>query len=420
MAPPPPKDEIAIYRAGITTVIAEAAAAERELVEVYAQSAKRLRELLRAEADNMNALQLREVVKVEFERTRFQRRKVIATIIESGAAQGPKTARETFRKVFGEDVTRAQVRGTKAALEEGAERIAGKVTVDKVSLSKRIRRWDAELGEQMAQAVERGIKAKNGIIQIAKRIEKLDDVTEGLPKYLQEVEALARKGQLPELKALSKRYIARAKKLLGETQVGGAKAASAYSLRSPTQKFLRDVQKAGADGIDGVVNTYVKERAAWRARVIARQESVEAMRSSYKAQLKGKRGVVCIQHKLSGRHPKADICDYWANANLYELGPGRYPVGKEPRLHVGCLCYHVAVMDERTFERDESAGVPDEFVDRKSPDGIGWLRENPDRAAAILGPTRFEAMQRGFSVLDDGQQLVPVGELLGRMSHAAE
>jgi hypothetical protein len=221
------------------------------------------------------------------------------------------------------------------------------------------------------------------------------------------------------LKSLAKRYTERAKRLLGETQVGGAKKASPYSLRSSTQKFLRDVQKAGQTGIDGVVKTYVEERAQWRARVIARQESVEAMRASYKAQLKGKRGVVCIEHRLSGRHPKADICDYWAKANLHGLGPGRYPLGKEPPLHVGCLCYHVAVMDEKTYER-EGDGVPDEFLDNKSPDGIGWLRSNPDRAAAILGPTRHEAFKRGFSVLDERHQLVPVGELVGRMSRAAE
>lgn len=419
MPPPPDNEPRRIYRAGIATVIAEAAAVERELVEIYNASAERLRQILRAEADNMNALQLRETVQLEFRRTVFRRRKIIATIIESGAKAGPKAARDTMRAVFGEDVLRAQVRATKAALEEGAERIAGRVTVDKVSLSKRIRRWDAELGEEMAQAVERGIKTKKGILQIAKRIEKLDDVTDGLPKYLQEVETLARKGHIPEMKALAKNYTVRARKLLGETQVGGGKLASPHSLRSATQRFLRDVQKVGADGVDGVVNAYVKERAVWRARVIARQESLEAMRSSYKAQLKGKRGVVCIEHRLSGRHPREDICDYWARANLYGLGPGRYPIGKEPKLHIGCLCFHVAVTDSKTFERD-SDGVPDEFIDRKSPDGAGWLKQNPDRAAAVLGPTRHEAFKRGFAVFDDEHQLVPVGELLGRMSRAAE
>ncbi len=419
MPPPPIDEEIAIYRAASKEVLAETAAAERELVKVYADSAKRLRELLRVEADNMNATQVHEAVRESFESTLFKRRKVIAGIIESGAKKGPAAARKTFRAVFGEDTTRSHVRTTKRALEEGAQRIAGRTTVDKVSLSKRIRKWDAELGQQLAHEVQRGLRTKKGIVQIAKRIQKLDNVTEGLPKYLQEVEALARRGQVKEMKALAKRYIARAQKTLGELQVDGARKASKYSLRSSTQRFLRDIQKAGADGIDRVVKEYVQEKAAWRARVIARQESVEAMRSAYKAQLKGKRGVIGVKHVLSRRHPKQDECDLWASQNAHQLGPGVYPIGKEPKPHIGCLCFHVAVTDAKTFQR-EGDGVPEEFVDRKSLDGAGWLRANPDRAAAILGPTRHEAFKRGFSVLDDQHQLVPVGDLLGRMSHAAE
>ena len=59
------------------------------------------------------------------------------------------------------------------------------------------------------------------------------------------------------MKALAKRYTARAKKMLG-TLEGGTRKASPYSLRSATQRFLKDVQKVGADGVDGANHEIVR------------------------------------------------------------------------------------------------------------------------------------------------------------------
>jgi hypothetical protein len=349
----------------------------------------------------------------------FRRRKVIAASVEAGALKGPKAVRRTMRAVYGEKVTKTQLRTSATALREGADRIAGKVTVDHVSLSKRIRKWDRRLGDEMAHHIERGIKTRKGIEQIAKKIERLDNVTEGLPKYLQQVEDLARKGGGKELKALAKRYAARAKKLMGEMQADGSVRASAYSLRSPTSKFLRDIQKAGKDGVDNVVKMYVEERAAWRAKLIARHETVEAYRRSYVESSKSKPGVYAFEWKLSNRHPVPDICDVHAHANYYGLGPGRYPGDRIPERHPSCICSLIACVDRKHFEREESDNKAD-LRDHKSPDGVDWLKQNQTAAAAILGPTRMEAMRQGVPVLTKEHQLIPVGELVPSLKQAAE
>lgn len=392
----------------------EAVSADAGLDEAFRETAEYIRTGLKLEPDNVSAV--RPLVQQGFEQTAFKRRRIIAKVIESGAKKGAPAVRKTFRAKFGAETTRAQLRTSKRAMNEAADRIAGKVTIDHVSLSKRIRKWDRLIGDEMAHVIEKGIKSRKGIEQIAKKIAKLDNVTEGLPKYLQEVEALARAGA-PELKKVAKGYIARAKKLLGEYQVDGTRKASPYSLRSPTQKFLRDVQKAGLDGIDSVVREYVENRAAWRAKVIARQETLESYRASYRNNLKGKRGVIGVRHVLSGRHPRADICDYWANINL-GIGRGVWPLDQVPRIHVGCLCVQTAVIDEKTFDR-ETDGVPEEFKDSVSPNGPEWLRANPDKAAAILGPSRHEAFRRGIAVIDDQHQLLPVSTIVGRASRVA-
>jgi hypothetical protein len=410
--PPHDEDPESIARTAQRETLAESASADSELESAFADTAQEIREKLRAEPDNINGV--RPTVEQAFQRTSFKRRKIIARVIESGANRGVKASRRTFKLVYGEDVTRAQVRSSKRALNEAADRIAGRVTVDHVSLSKRIRKWDVRLGDEMAREIERGIRSRKGIERIAKRIEKLDNVTEGLPKYLQEVEALARSGS-PELKRVVKGYLKRAQAKLG-TLVDGKLKASPYSMRSPTQKFLRDLEKAKLDGIDSVVRKYVTERAAWRARVIARSESVNAMRESYVNNAKNKRGVYAFDWKTShSSHHHPDECDILANQNAYGLGPGRYPPDKVPKApHPGCLCNPVAVMDTKAFDRQEGGvTAAQEHADHKSPDAVGWLRQRPDQAAAILGPTRHELFKRGVNVLDASGAPLPVRDLLG-------
>jgi hypothetical protein len=415
MAAPFDEEAEAIARAAQREALSEAAEAERELDAAFADTANDIRDKLRADPDNANAV--RPAIERGFQRTAFKRRKIIAKVIESGAKKGSKAVRKTFRAQYGNDVTQAQLRTSKKALTEAADRIAGRVTVDHVALSKRIRRWDSEIGGEMAAEVERGIKARKGIEQIAKRIEKLDDVTEGLPQYLQRVEELARAGS-PELKKVAKRYLARAKESLGVMR-DGKLAASPYSLRSPTQKFLRDIQKAGMDGIDRAVREYVKERAAWRARVIARHETVEAMSKSYVENAKRKPGVWAFEWRLSSSHSVPDECDIYARANVHGLGSGKYPAEKLPRRHPGCVCCVVAVMDARHFERQEGGPTArEEYADRKSPGALQWLRQNDATAAKILGPTRHELLHRGVNVLDETGKPLPVGELLGARNAA--
>lgn len=408
-----------IYRAAQAAALHEAVSAEAGLQQALDESAAEIRTKLRADPDNANAV--RPTVKEALRKTSFKRRRLIAEVIEKASAKGPKAARKTLRQAFGADVTRAQVRTSAKALREGADRIAGRVTVDHVSLSQRIRDVDAELGNEMALQIERGIKTRKGILQIARKIEKLDNVTEGLPKYLQEVESLARRGA-PELKATAKAYLKRANKLLGTLQADGTRKASAYSIRSPTQKFLRDIQKAGADDVDALVKDYIQKRGAWRANLIARNEAVDAMHESYVNNAKGKPGVYAFRWNLSsGGHHRPDVCDLLANQNACGLGPGVYTADKLPgRPHCGCLCAVVACVDSRAFERQEGGPAAlEEAADHHSPNAAGWLRQNHGAAAAILGPTRHELFKQGVNVLDAGGRPMLVRDLLG-VRNAAE
>jgi hypothetical protein len=409
--------ELTIFRVHMKDALLAAKHGEGELAVLYQEVANDVGEKVRARGDKVSAVELQADIDRAFERTAFKRIKIIKTSIEKGAALGPKASRKTMREVYGEEVGRAQVRASKKALTQAADRIAGRVTVDGVAVSKRIRRVDRAIAGEMAREVERGVRQKKGILGAARKIEKLDPRSVELPQYLQKVETAARAGNLVDLKKLTHKYTRYAARL-GEVQQDLTRTASKYSLRSATQRFLKDAEKTGAKGIDQIVQRYIKDKAAFRANLIARHETVEAYRRSYIEQSKNKPGVIGMQWRISPtRHPIPDECDIYANQNAFKLGPGVYPADKVPRHpHPACLCSVTVVLDKDHFKRGEAANDNAGLAsirDEKSPGALGWLAQNEQAAAKILGPTRHTLMKQGVNVLDHEGKPLLVRELLG-------
>lgn len=406
-----------IYRVHLKDALVAAKQGEGELAVLYQEVANDVGAKVRARGDRLTAPELEAAVDEAFQKTAFKRVKIIKTTIEKGGKLGPKASRETMRAVYGDEVAKAQVRGSKKALTEAANRIAGRTTVDGVSVNKRLRKVDRAISSEMAREVEKGIRQKKGILGAARQIEKLDPRRVELPRYLQRVEAAARAGNLDDLKKLTSKYTKYAEGL-GEVQADLTRKASKFSLRTATQRFLKDVEKTGAQGIDKIVDRYVKDKAAFRANLIARHETVEAFRRSYIEQSKNKPGVLGMAWRLSPtRHPVPDECDIYANQNAHKLGPGVYPADKVPKHpHPACICSVTVVLDKHHFQRGDAANdnaVPPLLQDTKSPDALGWLSANEQIAAKILGPTRHQLMKQGVKVLGhDGKPLL-VRDLLG-------
>lgn len=412
-----------LYRKRLREVLASIQQGERDLASIHASVSEEIIAKLRGTPANTNVLELEAMFRAEFDRTAFKRVRLTKQLIEQGAKAGPKTVRETLREAFGDQLTQGQVRTSPRALKQAGERIAGRVTVDGVSLSKRIRRVDRETSLEMAQEIERSIKSRKGILGAAKKIERLDTRTAELPRYLQQLESAARAGNVKEVKSLSKRFLARVKSM-GEWQPDGTFKASKFSLRGPTQRFVKDIEKASGAGIDKIVQRYVTEKAAFRAAVIARTEVVEAYRRSYIDQAKGKRGVHGFVWKVSptGGH-KPDVCDVYASANSYGLGPGCYPADKVPTVpHPCCRCSVVARVDRDSMKKSdaEARETPESMKDSKSPDAVGWYRQNDAAARAILGPTRHSLMQQGVRVTDDLGKPLLLRDVFSSMGKAAE
>ena len=97
--------------------------------------------------------------------------------------------------------------------------------------------------------------------------------------------------------------------------------------------------------------------------------------------------VIGMKYNLSPNHPRTDICDVYAHANLYGLGPGVYPVGQAPwPAHPNTMSYLTAVFREEVTARDRAG----------QQDSVGYLRTLPaTQQDQILGTAKAQALRAG-------------------------
>lgn len=272
----------------------------------------------------------------------------------------------------------------------------------------------------MRRVLESSIKAGESTIRSAERLLDADIPAVELPKYVRELSKAAKFPRGYGDKNEYERVVKRFKSQINRLGQGAEKAAGEYTVRSAAQQMIKDLRRAQPDQVDGIVNRWVLERARYQARVMARHEAVEAARD---VQLNGYREqpwVVGVRWTLSGAHPKFDVCDCHAGADIYGLGPGGYPKDQVPDRHTSCLCGLVPISDN-AYLRRETARLRDqpepprpwETEGGQSPED--WLRaQSRETRRAILGPTRAKLVEQGRKVLDEGaSNFRPVYQLKG-------
>lgn len=86
--------------------------------------------------------------------------------------------------------------------------------------------------------------------------------------------------------------------------------------------------------------------------------------------------VIGTRFLLSPNHPRVDVCDMHASANLYGLGPGVYPPGKSPwPAHPNTLSFEEVVFADEVTDDDHTG----------REDRISWLkRQEPEKQVAVL------------------------------------
>ena len=190
--------------------------------------------------------------------------------------------------------------------------------------------------------------------------------------------------------------------LEGETARLSARQAIAQGLQVDQNTLNRiELARAGALGEQTRSVLASDARKAYSAAErVFRTEIDRANIEASRATIYNVRGVVGTRVKLSPRHPRFDICDLHARANLYELGPGVYPPGRSPiPAHPNTLTREEAVFEWEITEADRQNPVTVfELLERQdesrqydvlqSEDKVRELRAGRLKAEHILRPWR--------------------------------
>ena len=128
-------------------------------------------------------------------------------------------------------------------------------------------------------------------------------------------------------------------------------------------QLVEALETQNEKALNKAIYTATQERTRYFADRIARTEMARAYQDGFLLKWDNNEDCVAYQWKLSRRHPRYDICDLYAKANLYGLGAGVFPKDKVPRLpaHPHCMCFLKPVirgmMDNETpIDRIEEGG----------------------------------------------------------------
>ncbi|MBF0453648.1 MAG: hypothetical protein HQL72_02385 [Magnetococcales bacterium] len=125
---------------------------------------------------------------------------------------------------------------------------------------------------------------------------------------------------------------------------------------------------------------------------VMRTEINRAHGEAYMAGAEADPEVAGFRFLLSPRHPRADICDLHASANLYGLGPGVYPSREKCPwpAHPFTLSFVEVVFKDEVSESDKKG----------KEDPVGWLKkQKPEVQVGVLGSVKKRAaLEKGILV----------------------
>ena len=148
--------------------------------------------------------------------------------------------------------------------------------------------------------------------------------------------------------------------------------------------------KNNEDGLKRAVYVAVQEKSRYVAERIARTESARAWADGFIARYETDDTVAAYRWEVSSAHPCTDVCDMYANADLWGLGKGIYPKDQCPTLpaHPHCLCYLSPIYEGEVDLNEQQ--------DLREEGGNHWLqKQSKDVQRQLLGVQGAKAWEAG-------------------------
>lgn len=271
---------------------------------------------------------------------------------------------------------------------------------DDLTLSKRLYRRSSTIRNEVADTIKQALKTNKAVKGLAKSI--FDGYGKGgiipeasIPKFLSKLSDINISGEAtPEAKR-------KQRELLRSVKGKIARLDTPY-VRAAYNEVAAAVEDGNEVRLQKAIYTATQEKARYHAERIARTENARAYADGQMNRYLDDEDVVAFQWKLSANHPRYDICDFYANADLYGLGKGVYPKDKFPRLpaHPHCMC-HIKPMTELDIDVNkrhtnlEQAGL--EYIKSLSKKHQEVLLGVNGREQVLTGKETWQNIARGWT-----------------------
>lgn len=130
---------------------------------------------------------------------------------------------------------------------------------------------------------------------------------------------------------------------------------STRSLKAAYTEVIEAIESGNEDLAQKAIHVATQEKTRYFAERIARTELSRAYFDGFLAKNMGDPDVAAFRVHLSTRHPETDICDLYANADLFGMGKGIFPKDKLPDypFHPNCMCrWEPLIRGSRKLKRD--------------------------------------------------------------------
>lgn len=349
----------------------------------------------------------------------------IKTLIEQG--KSPKEAIEQVFKEFGvEDWLQASVSSVivetaKDALGmELAEQLSEAVLLEALSnpwdgsgltLSKKIHGAAESMKEAIIETVQNQIRLNKTVRDTAQTL--YDGYQHGnvvrqqeLPKYMDDLMRWTRRSR-ENLTEEEMRDLQRAIRKVRDQAEDLVNDKSTYNhFRTALRNLVDKIDKGSEKSVQNAISTAIEEKSRYIAERIARTEAARARYDAFIARYGEDDSVVAYKWALGSRHPVEDICDMYAEADLYGLGTGVFPKDKAPvcPAHPHCLCHYAPV-----YESELEGKKPSKDFEAN---GNAWLKSQSTTVQEkILGVKgRLEWKAGRASWMEKARNISPVFE----------
>jgi hypothetical protein len=275
---------------------------------------------------------------------------------------------------------------------------------EKFSLSQTIAK--KKYREVIKKEIKGQLKQGSTWIKLSRSLSDKELVKGVLPEYINDVLKTAKRAGLSpkELKAY-RAAVKRAERNINRLALNGAPN---KALKKAYTKILEATKTGNEQAISNSIARGVSEKARANAERIGRTEIVRANTLAEQQIIDEDEDVVAWRSVLNSRHVITDICDFYANADLYGLGPGIYP--KAVRIpipyHPNCFC-----LIEYIYRKDVTRVTIDNKQAQK------WLKEHLTLRSKMMNkegekkflkdPTTWKRHLRGWEPMQTKMPKIP-------------